>query len=484
MQTEIASEKYYTQEEVDLANTQLEELQYSRIALANQYANVADNALDKVNDFKNNDLLKDVVSRVYSTEANVFFKAGGAAFTAVGGVLKVPEWVATSVFSIATGDDPLAIRNGMKILNPDFGAYVAFTDGLLDMGEDLMSKGQKTTTGGEFNFGAWATDLVATQIPNMAILIGSGGTAGLGILAASAAGNKYQGMMDEMELYGAEYNGWQVLTVPAVVATAEYFTERLTFGQLKGIKGIFKRNPKAFKEATEYIANNIKGGAYFKTTAMESVGEGITVLAENAADIVVLGKKDVNIWDGVPNALASGAFMSGVIFKTPAIGAKLLNPFASKDTAQTLANNYSQIEKLSKELVKENLDPDLRSNIESAIAEIQKNSAKVLSDSYVNIDNLTEAEKNTLISVDKQSAKLRADYAKTKNDQTIDQDTKDALLKKIEAEFGEINAGKERILSTGKTRGEVIAVETGANKLFNGQVAVINKSQAEIIAWI
>lgn len=484
LQTEIASEKYYTQEEVDLANTQLEELQYSRIALANQYANVADNALDKVNDFKNNALLKDVVSRVYSTEANLFFKAGGSAFTVVGGVLSVPEYIATSVFSIATGDDPLAVRNGMRILNPGFGAYSAFTDGLLDMGESLLSKGQKTTTGGEFNFGAWATDLVATQIPNMAVLIGSGGTAGLGILAASAAGNKYQGMMDEMELYGAEYDGWQVLTVPAVVATAEYFTERLTFGQLKGIKGIFKRNPKAFKEATEYIANNIKGGAYFKTTAMESVGEGITVLAENAADIVVLGKKDVNIWDGVPNALASGAFMSGVIFKAPAIGAKLLNPFASKDTAQTLANNYSQIEKLSRELVKENLDPDLRSNIESAIAEIQKNSAKVLSDSYVNIDNLTEAEKNTLISVDKQSAKLRADYAKTKNDQTIDQDTKDALLKKIEAEFGEINAGKERILSTGKTRGEVIAVEKGANKLFNGQVAVINKSQAEIIAWI
>ena len=484
LQAEIASEKYYTQEEVDLANTQLEELQYNKVALANKYESIANTALDKVKDFKDTALLKDVVSRVYSTEANLFFKAGGSAVTLVSGALSVPEWLATSIVSTATGEDPLAIRNANRILNPSVGAYAAFTEGLGDIGKDLMSKGQKTTVGGKFNFGAWATDLVATQIPNMAVLIGSGGTAGLGLLASSAAGNKYQGMMEEMELYGAKYKGWQVATVPAVVGAAEYFTERISLGQLKGIKGIFKRNPDAFKQATEYIANNIKGGAYFKTTALESVGEGITVLAENAADIVVLGKKDINIWDGVPNALASGAFMSGVIFKAPAIGAKLLNPFASKDTAQTLANNYSQIEKLSKELVKENLDPDLRSNIESAIAEIQKNSAKVLSDSYVNIDNLTEAEKNGLISIDKQSAKLRADYTKTKNNQTIDQDTKDALLKNIETEFGEINAGKERILSTGKTRGEVKAVEKGAKKLFNGQVAVINKTQAEIIQWI
>ena len=484
LQTEIANEKYYTQEEVDLANARLEELQYNKIALANKYDGIANTALDKVKDFKNNALLKDVVSRVYSTEANLFFKGGGSAFTLVSGVLSVPEWVATSIVSIATGDDPLAVRNTMRTLNPEVGAYAAFTEGLGDIGKSLMNTGQKTDVGGKFNFGAWATDLIATQIPNMAVLIGTSGTAGLGILSASAAGNTYQGMMDEMELYGAKYKGWQVATVPAVVGAAEYFTEKISLGQLKGIKGIFKRSPDALKEATEYIANNIKGGAYFKTTALESVGEGITVLAENGANIVVLGKKDINIWDGVPNALASGAFMSGVIFKAPAIGAKLLNPFASKDTSQALANNYSQIEKLSKELVKENLDPDLRSNIESAIAEIQKNSAKVLSDSYVNIDNLTEAEKNGLISIDKQSAKLRADYTKTKNDQTIDQDTKDALLKKIETEFGEINAGKERILSTGKTRGEVIAVEKGATKLFNGQVAVINKPQAEIIAWI
>ena len=86
LQTEIANEKYYTQEEVDLANARLEELQYNKIALANKYDGIANTALDKVKDLKDTALLKDVVSRVYSTEANLFFKAGGSAFTLVSGV--------------------------------------------------------------------------------------------------------------------------------------------------------------------------------------------------------------------------------------------------------------------------------------------------------------------------------------------------------------------------------------------------------------
>ena len=97
---------------------------------------------------------------------------------------------------------------------------------------------------------------------------------------------------------------------------AEYFTEKITLGQLKGVRNIFKKSPEALKAAENYIETNIRKGAYFKTTALESAGEGTTELAANITDIYMLGKKDVHIWDNVANAAAAGAFMSGVVFKS------------------------------------------------------------------------------------------------------------------------------------------------------------------------
>ena len=55
--------------------------------------------------------------------------------------------------------------------------------------------------------------------------------------------------------------------------------------------------------------------------------EGINQLGGNATDIFLLDNKDVHIWDGVPNAAASGTFMSGVIYKAPVVGALMLSQF-------------------------------------------------------------------------------------------------------------------------------------------------------------
>ena len=479
IEKDLFAQKYTTQEEVDYVNQELKDLYENKVFLSDRIQKNVDNILDEglLEEFKTQEELYQVAKKYYSADSRFALGVGSSATQIVAGALKVPEWLAVGTMALTSPLDISESREALQDYVPGFKYYEKFGSEMSKAGQEgsgLIAEGEGAID--------WAVDVVAQQVPIMAAMVYGGGAGLIGV-AASASGNKYESMVQEIE-DGKDYNALQVLTAPLIVGSAEYFTEKITLGQLKGVRNIFKKSPEALKAAENYIETNIRKGAYFKTTALESAGEGTTELAANITDIYMLGKKDVHIWDNVANAAAAGAFMSGVVFKSPAIGAKLMSPFTPADYSSKVINNHQHILKLSKELNKENVDPDIRSNIENAIGVLQAENVNLLNNSIKNIDFLTESEKNKLIDVDKKSLKLRDDYRKIKNNKETSEEAKEILLKEVETSFNNNAKVKAEIITKANLRKEAQAVDKGAKTIFNGKVSVVKKDSEGVKNWL
>ena len=459
-----------------------------RVALAQQYKLLHDDLLQVLPSYDDNQALLDVVKRSYKMvdQPKLF---GAAAAEIIGGALDVPEWLSVSMTTTLTDADP-RVAKALYRSNPmNYGSGLGVaSDALADYGEKVRNsirKPKDITDLKDLNDWAfWASDLTFNQLPQVGLMVVAPELS-LPLMGASSAGGKYRGMMEEIELYNKDYEGWQLLTVPAIVGAAEVISERITVGQLKGVKNIFTSKNGVKKAAQEYIENNILKGKYFKDVFEEGGSEVFAQLSENIADKYLLGKDDVNIWDGVTNAFASGAFMSGVMFKAPVIGAKLMNPFSKTDDLKKINNNTAMLRKISAELQKEDLDGDIKQSLQAYQTSIEKDNLKTLSKLFKGVDKLTDAEKSRLISIDRSLNDKRSEFLKINSDQKLDEQMKNQLLNNIDQELSDLYDEKNNLINAGDVRLETEAIEKGAKNIFEGAVEVIRvKDSADAQSWI
>ncbi len=93
----------------------------------------------------------------------------------------------------------------------------------------------------------YSANLLATQIPNLALMYATGG-ASLYFLGASSAGSKYQAMQDEEELfyntgglYGHDHSFGTMFLNSSFTGVVEGLSERVTLGAInKTAKGLFR----------------------------------------------------------------------------------------------------------------------------------------------------------------------------------------------------------------------------------------------------
>jgi hypothetical protein len=437
-----------------------------------------------------NELILDAVKRSYAGPTVLMGNLTGTVANIVGGALKIPEWLYVSLDSAITGDDPTisSIRyKAMATAAPSgLGGAQVISDAAIDLSKNIRSNIAEpidvTDIKSLSDFGMWAGEVTFNQLPNAALMIAAPEIA-LPILGASAAGNKYDQMIENSFLYGEEYKPWQIFSAPLIVGSAEYLTEKITFGQLKGISNILKSKPDALKAANEYIQNNILKGQYFVTTLGEAGGEGVATLTENITDIYMLNDKTKHIWDGVPNAVASGAFMSGVIFKAPAVGARLLRPFASDNLQTKLINNAEQLRKISKELEEnKNLDNFAKDELVKAQIKITEDSNNSIKNSLARADLLTEAEKAKLIEIDKLAADELAAMREIYNNKTIDDAAKPDLIKGYKKEYLALQKDKADIIKFVE-RDQLLASAIEATGIKNTTYVSLNNDQ-EIDAYL
>lgn len=446
----LMSKSYYNETELNQANSYLKTLNKQKQALAKDYKKIYDGILEVAVDYQQNEQILDIVKRTYEPSKVFARKTVASTLDLAAGVLKVPEWLNTQINAeFAEMETPLFIKGTSylaKQLKKGSTALRESVEKPIDI-EDVNSVAE---------LGSWAIDLVANQLPIVATLAAMP-TAGLSVLGASAAGNKYADMLDEELYMGKEYNNFQLLMAPAIVGGAEYLSEKITLGQLNSIKKLARKNPSVLESAKDYLNNRFTTLKVVQNVAEESGSEVAATLAENATDILLLQKPDVHIWDNVPNAAASGAFMSGVVFNSPVIGAKLLKPFIGEDINAKLAGSRAIINEISKELAKDDLDSATRVQLELALKNVILEQNRVLAkefqflDDQLGYDNYSDERVTELVNIDAQRESIEYKMREINSDEKLDSETKKILIEDLFAERSQVLDRKKQIIDRAKT---------------------------------
>lgn len=415
--TEIQNKKYTSNKEYQEAKKLFQEYRDVATSLAKLAAKKHDALMSSAKTYEDNQQFLDIFKREYS---DIKVLGGGtlaSATSIVGGLFKLPEWLTVSIAE-AVGEGRGA-RAAFKL----YGSLMPGTklgDEALNFAEKVSANIAKpidvTDIDSVSDAFSWSANLVGSQIPIMATLMAAG-PAGLGVISASATGQKYETMAKEIDAGLEGYNAAQLLFAPIAVGLGEFVSESFTLGKLTGVKNIFKKNVDAVAAAKKYIQENITKPRFVVDVAGEALSEGFATMAENLTDIYMLDKEK-SVWEGVPNALASGAFMSSVIFNMPVAAARLARPFTDFGALrEQLNNNLNQINEIEKSLENKDLDTTAKKSLRDAIDTIYKDNTKIVAKIYNDVEDFTTEETEQLISIDieigqiEAKAKLFADMA-------------------------------------------------------------------------
>jgi len=453
---DLISKEYTTQQEVDQANEELESIKIFQESLATKGAELIDSYYEEIDVYQDATELSQTLGRTYADAGRLLRGAAGTTISLASGALRVPEFLPAVVAEII---DP---KDGTKKVREFANKYMA-TSILANLTEDVSENilndiGEVPEVQNIKNISdvsAWATNMIGTQIPILTTLA-IAPHIGLELIATSTLGQKYEEIGEEIE-EGEDYNALQIFSAPILNAAAEYATERITLNQIKGVgkalSGITKKagEKQILKTASKYINDQIISGAFFKDLTNESVSEGIAQLSQNATDNLVLGKNN-SLWEGVPDALASGAFISASI-KAPAFGVKLARPFIdSRSMNQKVFQNAQKIEKLQTELQKKSLSTETRDELRNKKTKLVKENFALFKNEYENISNFTKQELNDLIDLDVKVSKVANQIAKVRQDANLDEDVKTTLINDLSKDAQQNINEKLNIVNEAKKR--------------------------------
>mgnify|MGYP003113574209 CR=1 FL=1 len=307
------------------------------------------------------------------------------------------------------------------------------------------------------DFGMWFGEMFSSQIPNLALMYATGG-ASLYVMGATSAGGKYKDIRAEDELfestgglYGNDYNFAQMFTTSMLTGTAEALSEKITLGQMKTAKGMWKGMTKeALKDTIKpgvgnYLIKNVISKQSLKRGFVDTLEEGgsemAATMSENILSKYILGKEDINILDGVPESFVSGALISRTIGSFGMVG-KAYSTFADPSTSTKKSAYISRLQTIAEALgsgeEKNSLiSTSRKAELEKEIAEIQVEYDKLIEIDIQRVDMMDNSEKADMIKFTKAESRLQREYS-----ETTDPDNK----KRIEEEYRETKEAKQKIV--------------------------------------
>jgi len=293
----------------------------------------------------------------------------------------------------------------------------------------------------------WGLQFAATQGPQIGLMV-LAPQAALPLLGAASGGGKFRSMELEMK-DGATYSPWQMYGGALMTAGGEILSERLTLGQLKRLK--VKNIPvnKVKTSFTEGLKKNIFNFNKAKALAFdvneEGLGEMFAGFSENLADRYILGK-DVNLYDGLEEMYVGGVFMSGVLFRAPSIGNKMLAPFKTKNLNASFDANAASIINLSDQLKNKNLDPKTKNIIETKIDDLVVANSEIRVDQAMSTDYLAPEQKSELISIHKKEFDNNRSIEIIRADNNLDGAAKSEIINGLEFENGKLSQERDAIM--------------------------------------
>ncbi len=404
----LAQGDYKTQEDLDEAKKQIANIALENEAIIEKSKYIFDDLKANSKEIGKYDEYLDVIKRDYSFSGIALGSLTASTIELVNGGLAIPRYLKTTADNLAKG------ITGNKYDMPDWVFALAgpafnllaseetkdvngFLDNVSENIRGTFAKNQEVTDidslGG---VASWIAQLIGNQTPIMATMM-SMPTYSLTVLGASAAGGKFLEMEKEMGLPGGPtYSGLELLLAPAIVGGAEYLSEKITLGQVKGVMKAVKGDQSIIEAVKRYLTNDYL--RWTKDMFQEGGSEVAATLAENMTDKYLLDK-DVELTRGLADSFASGAVMSGFIYKVPLAGRALSKVFWGEDVRNQIQTGNQLIKELNNELNNDNLTETERKDILNNIAEIDAKQKKIMRNANESFDNATTTEKKRLFKI-------------------------------------------------------------------------------------
>ena len=267
----------------------------------------------------------------------------------------------------------------------------------------------------------WGLVTGATQAPQLALLMATGGTSGLIMMGGMAAGQKYSAMEDQRELYkktgglyGQDHNFATMVGASLASGAIESLSERVTLGLMKGTGGVasnlfFKQQGKDV--ASTFFRRNVFDGDKLKYAGKKLIdiseeggSEALATIGGNYIDRLA-GDKTVNLLSGVEESFVTGALI-GTTLSIPTVFRDVHSSFKSVETAEVLEANYQKILEQSAIINKAKEGSPEYIAAKDLIEQLVEQNAAAIAIDVKRVDSLKDPEKKRLVEIETENRKL------------------------------------------------------------------------------
>ncbi len=302
------------------------------------------------------------------------------------------------------------------------------------------------------DWGRYLASTIGSQIPNTVMLV-SGGGAALPIMGGVSAGSSFREMQKEMDENPLiNYTPGQMYTVAMLNGAAEVLSERVSFGIIgraqkaynidTGIKkGFINQLKSAFtKEGFKKAAGAVEDVAW------ESISEGGVELSSNLFDRIILGK-EVDMFEGVTDAMFSGLIMSAGVYKAPNLFKGVVNMVQGPDTNQKLSDNYTKIKEAEAILANNvKMSKTNQAALQNKINKLVQDSSNEINKTLNRFGTMPIETVRELSAIELEQFKVRKQLEGFESDPNMSEDAKKELVRTSRAELQELGNKKQKIL--------------------------------------
>jgi hypothetical protein len=511
------SEKIAKFQKTPPTKQEYDEIQKEYLALQNRSNAYNKEALTLNRDFNNIKAVSEAASKDYSrlNQTGTFLKQTGLALAGAAEDIRI----STKAFelalaqSVANGDSfgETYTRNKSilkeTLLDPIYGEQKAASKELESYQRDLQIKDIKSMK----DLGRWGAGILTQMPSSMAMAVT--GEAALPLFFLSGYGSKQYEIasLQESALSRLQYNADQInkglvaaedmadvqkqiasdkktlnisegtkLTSQVLAGAAEVLLEKYgTLGIIKQTDNILRAiPPQEIKRQLKVIGKEMG-----KSAGVESWTEGLTQLANNFGDIHLLGQ-DKNYFDGVPDAMAGGAFMgpgfsamggAGTISNN--ITKSVISELATKEEFKARNKKLDEIKKLTgldditgltkRELNKLKLQPPIKKAVEDLIDQMDGDDLRIL-DRLGKDFSMEDAKK--VGDFNQKLRKITRDWNEASKTVGIDDAQLRSLKEYYQKQYNEVFAAREAMLTDKQL--------TGKNKKENAQKRITFEATA------
>ena len=314
------------------------------------------------------------------------------------------------------------------------------------------------------NFGEFVLDLFSEQALNTALTASTGGY-GLGVIAASASGNKFRELREDI-IEGENISAAQYYSAGFIYGAAEYITERVALGQFLMGKNALKRfmnlddSFDIFSNARMTLPK--AGFKYGVNVNKEGGAEFVAQLMQNATDKYILDK-NISLTEGLNEAYISGGLMSGLGFQAPVLASDIYQAFTyskeqlqANENSNTIRLNDKKIRALEyKQNYRAKNNLPLLDSTKKAIEKLEQENEALLTENLVakkvsedRINSLSNKDKRTLLQIESKSHLKRSYIDSINENADLNNDQKAKLISKAESEIRNLMIKKEKVLDS------------------------------------